>query len=173
MTLTSNLRADGNVHGDVTPDQLKAVLRHHAKGVAVITAGTDAPTGFCATSLTSVSLVPPVLLFAIRLGSSSWEVISTAPHVMVHLLAHDQQDLARRFGRPGEARFDPETRWHRGPFGLPTLDGVLAWLALAPTHRLTIGDHALILGHVVQTRNCAAGNPLVHHNRKFARLTPD
>lgn len=169
MTLAPNVRPDGGTRG-VTPELLKSVLRQHAKGVAVITAGTETPAGFCATSLTSVSLVPPVILFAIGLGSASWPVISTARYVMAHLLAHDQEELARRFGRPGAPRFGPETRWHRGPFGLPTLDGVLAWLVLAPTHRITVGDHALILGHVVQAENVAAGSPLVHHDREFVRL---
>src|SRR4051794_13077190 len=128
----------------VAPDLLRSVLRHHAKGVAVITTGIDAPAGFCATSLTSVSLDPPVVLFAIGHGTSSWAAVDAAPHVMVHLLAEGQEDTARRFGQSGADRFGPGTRWHRGPYGLPVLDDVLAWMVLAQMSKLPVGDHALV-----------------------------
>ena len=41
------------------PDPFRAAMRHHAKGVAVITAGAENPVGFCATSLASVSPSAP------------------------------------------------------------------------------------------------------------------
>src|ERR1700678_4246298 len=47
------------------PDTFRAAMRHHAKGVAVITAGAEHPVGFCATSLASVSLEPPVVSFTV------------------------------------------------------------------------------------------------------------
>jgi flavin reductase (DIM6/NTAB) family NADH-FMN oxidoreductase RutF len=77
------------------PDPFRAAMRHHAKGVAVITAGAEHPVGFCATSLVSLSLEPPIVSFAVGLHSSSWRTIETARHVMVHLLAENQADRAR------------------------------------------------------------------------------
>ncbi len=161
--------------GEATPDGvdaelLRSVLRHHAKGVAIITAGLDRPVGFCATSFTSVSLDPPVMLFAIGRGVSAWPVIESAAHVVIHLLAEEQEGLARRFGQSGANRFGPETRWHRGAFGLPVLDDVLAVLVLAPTERLPVGDHALVIGRVVTATHGIAGEPLVHHNGGYGRL---
>ncbi len=81
------------------PDTFRAAMRHHAKGVAVITAGAENPVGFCATSLSSVSLEPPVVSFTVGLRSASWRTVESARHVMVHLLADHQADLASRFGR--------------------------------------------------------------------------
>ncbi|MDJ0347534.1 flavin reductase family protein [Streptomyces sp. H10-C2] len=156
----------------VGPNLMRRVLRHHAKGVAVITAGAENPAGFCATSLTSLSLDPPLLSFTVGLHTSSWATVESAPHVMVHLLAQGQEDIARRFGGSGPAKFGPGTRWHRGAFGLPVLDDVLGWLALAPVSRLPVGDHALVIGQVVSARHIADGGPLIHHDGGFVRLAP-
>ncbi len=152
------------------PAPFRAAMRHHAKGVAVITAGAENPVGFCATSLVSVSLEPPVVSFSVGLRSSSWTTVETARHVMVHLLADSQADLASRFGRPDAAKFGPGTRWHRDTLGLPVLDDVLAWLLLALTSYFPVGDHALVLGRVIASRHAAAGGPLIHHNGDFAAL---
>jgi flavin reductase (DIM6/NTAB) family NADH-FMN oxidoreductase RutF len=152
------------------PDPFRAAMRHHAKGVAVVTAGAENPVGFCATSLASVSLEPPVVSFTVGLRSSSWRAVETARHVMVHLLADGQADLARLFGRTDAAKFGPETRWHRDALGLPVLDDVLAWLLLALTTYVPVGDHALVIGRVIASRHAAVGRPLIHHNGEFAAL---
>lgn len=168
-------RADAQGRPDGTsfatgPEPFRAAMRHHAKGVAVITAGADGPVGFCATSLASVSLEPPVLSFTVGLHSASWRTVETARHVMVHLLADGQADLARRFGRADAAKFGPGTSWHRDALGLPVLDDALAWLLLALTSYFPVGDHALVIGRVIASRHAAAGRPLVHHNGEFAAL---
>jgi len=152
------------------PDPFRAAMRHHAKGVAVITAGTENPVGFCATSLASVSLEPPVVSFTVGLRSSSWRTVETARHIMVHLLADSQADLASLFGRTDAAKFGPGTRWHRDALGLPVLDDALAWLLLALTSYFPVGDHALVIGRVIASRHAADGGPLIHHNGEFAAL---
>ncbi len=148
----------------------RAAMRHHAKGVAVITAGTETPIGFCATSLSSVSLDPPLVSFTVGLGSSSWQIVANARHAMVHLLTARQEDLARRFGQSDVPRFGPQTRWHRDAFGLPVLDDVLAWLVLALTNKIPVGDHAIIIGRVIASKHTQGGRPLIHHNGDFTPL---
>lgn len=147
-------------------------MRHHAKGVAIITAGVDTPIGFCATSLTSISLNPPLVSFTVGLGTASWTTVETSRHVIAHLLADHQADLARRFGQTDAAKFGSGTRWHRGALGLPVLDDVLAWLVLAPVGHLPVGDHALVIGQVVAAKRVSEGGPLIHHNGEFVRLVP-
>lgn len=153
------------------PDLFRSVMRHHAKGVAVVTTGVDVPVGFCATSLTSISLDPPLVSFTVGLHTASWPGVQSAQHVMVHLLADGQEGIARTFARSGAEKFGPGTRWHRGAFGLPVLADVLAWMLVEPVNRLPIGDHALVIGRVIAARHVAGGRPLVHHNGEFVRLT--
>jgi len=161
--------ADDSASG-VGSNQFRKVMRHHAKGIAIITAGTEVPIGFCATSLTSVSLDPPIASFTVGLRATSWATVETARHVMVHLLADSQEDVARRFAQQEKARFGPGTCWHRGPLGLPVLDDVLAWLVLALISHFPVGDHALVIGRVIEARNLTDGRPLIHHNGEFVQL---
>lgn len=161
---------DSDVPPTVSPGRYRAVMRQHAKGVAIITAGTQTPAGFCATSLASVSLDPPLVSFTVGLRAASWPAIRTARHVMAHLLADDQEDLARRFAQPGAEKFGPPTRWHRGPHGLPILDNTLACLTLAPIRHILAGDHMLIISQVTAAWHQADGSPLIHHHGKFGRI---
>lgn len=154
----------------VAPSRFKEVMRHHAKGVAVITAGTEIPIGFCATSLASVSLDPPVVSFTVGLRATSWPTVETARHVIAHLLADGQEDLARNFARVGAGKFGPKTCWHRGAQGLPVLDNVLAWMVLALISHFPVGDHALVIGRVILAQQVADGRPLIHHDGEFTRL---
>lgn len=150
---------------------VRGVLRRQASGVAVLTAGASAPVGLCVTSLVTVALDPALVAFSISVRSASWATVSTAEHVVAHLLAGDQEDLARRFGRSGSAKFAPPTRWQRDDLGLPLLDGVLAWLVLAPAVRVPVEDHVLMVCRVVRAaENDDATGPLVHHVGRYARL---
>jgi flavin reductase (DIM6/NTAB) family NADH-FMN oxidoreductase RutF len=152
-------------------EAFRATMRHHAKGVAIITTGLRTPVGFCATSLASVSLSPPVVAFTVGLRSSSWPAVAAARYVMVHLLAADQTDLAHRFGRTDVLRFGPDTRWHWDTFGLPVLDDAVAWLAVSPTGHLPVGDHTLVIGRVIASRHTTGGGSLVHLGGMFVPVT--
>lgn len=160
--------ADG---GAGAPRLVRRVMQQHAKSVVVITAGLEAPVGFCATSLAPVSLNPPVLSFSLAKRTRSWRTIEAADHVMAHLLAADQQDLARLFADPDGAKFGPAIRWRRGARGLPVLGGALAYLLLAPVTRIDLGDHALVVN---QVRTVRAGEtrkgPLLHYDGRFGRM---
>lgn len=154
----------------LAPDAYRAVMRHHAKGVAVITAGGERPAGFCATSVASISLDPPLVSFAAGLATTSWAAMRGAPHYLVHLLAEGQEEVARVFARSGADRFGAGVAWRAGPYGLPLLDGVLAWLVLEPVAVHPVGDHALVVGRVVAAAGSAGGRPLVHHAGEFTGL---
>lgn len=163
-------RPDGDAQPSVGPALFRAVMRHHAKGVAVITAGAQTPIGFCVTSLASVSLDPLLASFTVGLRTASWTTVRAAERIMVHLLADDQEELARHFAQAGGEKFGPPIRWHRGLHDLPVLDDVLACLVLAPVRQIVAGDHALIIGQVTTAWHQADGSPLIHHNGEFARL---
>ena len=146
------------------------VLRMHTTTVAIITAGTTTPVGFCATSLATVAFDPALVSFSIRVRSASWATFRTAKHLVAHLLGDDQEDLARRFGRPGPAKFAPPTRWHRGTVGLPVLDGVFAWLVLTPVTRLRVEHQELVVSRVTAAHRGSAVRPLIHHAGRYLSL---
>jgi len=160
----------------VDADLFRALLRHQASTVTVVTApGTPAgtrPAGFTATSFTSVSLVPPLVSFCLGRTSSSWPAVARAGHVAVHLLSHRQQELARRFATSGVDRFAAPTAWRTGPHGVPVLDGTLAWLVCRVADRVVAGDHAVVLAEPLLAQAGRDDSPLLYHQGRYACLAP-
>lgn len=152
------------------PAAFRAAMRQHGAGVAVITTWDDGPAGFCATSLSSVSLDPPMVSFAVAADSGSGRAWRTARPGIVHLLRSDQADLAVAFARPGAGKFARPVSWRRGPAGQPLLAGVLAWMLVSTRLRLVAGDHLLVVCDVAEA-HCAAGpGPLIRHGGGFYGL---
>jgi flavin reductase (DIM6/NTAB) family NADH-FMN oxidoreductase RutF len=155
--------------GVVPAEVLRATMRQHAAGVAVITTSEDGPVGFCATSLTSVSLDPPTVSFAVTLDSTSGRAWRRAHHGIVHLLRQDQAAVAARFARSGRERF-AGVDWQWGPGGQPLLDSVLAWMLVSMRHRLVVGDHLLVVCDVCAASAMPGAGPLIHHDGGFHAL---
>ncbi|WP_219420091.1 flavin reductase family protein [Pseudonocardia nigra] len=110
--------------GAVAAD-LRTAFRSHPTGVAVITAtdGRGVPAGLTASSVASVSLEPPAIVFSIAPGSAAPAVLGAASF-LVHLLDSGNAALARRFATPGADRFGPATLWSRLPTGELLLERV-------------------------------------------------
>ncbi|MEV1320968.1 flavin reductase family protein [Micromonospora arborensis] len=155
----------------VDPDTFRALLRRQAASVAVVTAAGEPPVGFTVTSLTSVSLRPPLVSFCLARSSSSWPTIAGAEHVAVHLLGADQENVARNFATSGIDRFAAHPRWRYGRHGVPLLDEPVAWLLCRVTQRVPAGDHAIVLAEP-QIGSHSDGAPLLYHMGRYAALQP-
>ena len=157
------------------PRDLKRAVRRHPAGVAVVTVATpQGPAGFTATSLASASADPPMLSFNVSRSSSVWPQVEAARHVAVHLLTEEQEDLAVRFAARGADRFAPPTVWAPGPFGVPVLGGVSAWLVGEVEGVLPAGGNAVVVARVLHVETPSEPSPpLVHHDGRYRRLVPD
>ncbi|MFD9366268.1 flavin reductase family protein [Streptomyces sp. NPDC060020] len=155
----------------VDPARFKQIFRAHPGGVVVVTADSGAgPVGFTATSLTSVSLEPPLVSFGIARSSSSWPHLERAASVVVNFLGSAQEDLARRFATSGIDRFAAPTRWHRLPQGEPVLDGVTGWLRLTVEQFVPAGDAHIVVARVAEVWQAEDGRPLLFHNGTYHSL---
>lgn len=86
----------------------------------------------------------------------------------MNLLASDQGDLALRFARKGDDKFDGvDWRLHRG---VPRFVASAGWLACSVTRLVRGGDHTLALGLVVDAEHVRA-RPLTYHKRAFGTHT--
>jgi len=148
-------------------------MRHYPTGVTVISAlvpGTG-PVGLTATSFTSVSLDPPLVLACIDLGASSHDDLIGADVFSVNILSSDQVDLAARFSvQPGETRFDG-VDWQEGPFGSPVLKGAVAWMECGVEQVHAAGDHSILVGRVRET-SLHGGEVLTFYHGAFGSLGP-
>jgi flavin reductase (DIM6/NTAB) family NADH-FMN oxidoreductase RutF len=151
---------------------LRLTMRRHATGVSVITTcdAGGGPVGFCATSLTSVSLQPPTVSFAVDASSTSGQAWRNTPQGIVHLLRSDQADVASAFAVSGPGKFAGPVSWRWGPTGQPLLDDVLAWMLVRTRIRLVVGDHLLIVCDVLEAEVQPGHGPLIHYNSGFHSL---
>ena len=161
------LSARGNA---LSAELFRQAMSRHAAGVVIVTlAGPSGPGGLTVTSFSSASLDPPLVSFYIGHGSSNWPAIRDARHFAVNLIGEGHQSLAHRFALKGEDRFAPPTRWSRGPKDLPLLSDATTHLICATESLVTVGDHELVVGLVLDAALGSGDRPLLHHQGRFTR----
>src|SRR5690606_29139783 len=123
--------ADLEIPADHLPDlehvgeAFKAAFAHQPAGVAIITArGPGGPVGLTASSVSSVSAVPPILGFSLQARQGSAALLAEADSFLVHLLDAENLDLARSFAVSGAPRFGTDMPWEYLETGEPRLLGV-------------------------------------------------
>ena len=123
-----------------------------------------------ANSFTSVSLNPPLVLWAAARSSPSLAAFEASDRFAVNVLASDQHHLSRQFSTSGTDKFDG-VRLAPGD-GPPVLEGTVAHFVCRrlPDHRgrIDAGDHVLFLGEI-ESYDAPGGEPLVFHSG-FYRL---
>lgn len=156
-------------------ETFRAAFRNHPGGVTVITADAGAgPAGLTATSVTSVSLDPPMLAFSLSSASSSAPTIQAADTAVVHLLGADELSIARLCSTSGIDRFADTSLWSRLPTGEPYFLGATRWIRGRIVHRISAGDSTIVILEALDV--CLPGDaeslsePLVYHNRSWHRL---
>jgi flavin reductase (DIM6/NTAB) family NADH-FMN oxidoreductase RutF len=138
-----------------------------ASGVAVLTARRDdgAPCGLVATSLAAYSVRPPSVLVSIGHTSRCHEALADGAEFGVHLLAIEQEPLARVFADARtEDKFEGiDWEWD-GP--VPAIAGTLAYLRCRRSARFDLYDHTILIGDVEHGRH-QGGEPLVYLERRM------
>ncbi|MFE6848420.1 flavin reductase family protein [Streptomyces sp. NPDC057686] len=126
------------------------------------------PWGFTASAVTSVSLEPPLVLVGIARTSSCHEALTQVPEFVINVLGDEHRDLAGRFAARGVDRFagTPLAEWPDSPGLLPHVPDALA-LRCALADRITLGDHDLLVGRVLEVRMGGSGRPLLWYRRAF------
>ncbi len=149
---------------------LRQALSQFTTGIAIITTVTPegAPVGITANSFSSVSLNPPLVLWSLSLQAGSLNVFRQCARYLIHILAADQLDLAKRFATRGAERFGATsgTTWHLNTSGLPALEGCLAWFECVNRSQYEEGDHIILVGHV-DTYAATGGAPLAFHAGQY------
>lgn len=134
----------------------KRVLRLVSNGVYVISStGRERPAAATITWLSQFSFDPPLLVVGIRPGSSISECLQESRRAVVHIVASDQVELAKRFFSAPE---------HDGAASPPTLAGLAyeatdhgpllrearAWVQCQVLEFIDAGgDHNLVVMEVV------------------------
>ncbi|GGS25248.1 flavin reductase [Streptomyces aureoverticillatus] len=147
-----------------------------AAPVSVVTARDAAGRrwGFTASSVTSVSLHPPLVMVGIALTSSCHRAMTQAGEFVINLLGEQHRPIAQRFAARGVDRFAP------GDFGawddttaLPHLPDATVLLRCTTVDVIRAGDHDLLLATPDQIRiRDHADPPLLWYRRGFHTPVP-
>lgn len=136
-----------------------------ATGVTVVTAQSPiGPLGITANSFASLSMNPPLVLWAPGRFSRRFDAFVEAGHFAIHVLGAEQVDLGRHFARQGHDFDLPGVT--QNAQGVPVLPGCLAVFECAREAVHAGGDHAIVVGRVLAARS-RAGVPLVFQGGNY------
>lgn len=126
-------------------------------------------SGLTASSFTSVSLTPPLVLVCVDLRAESCEALRRSPYFGVSVLAAGQEAAALRMARPGADKFDGLPFSPGATCGQPLLAGALGHLECRLYRADEAGDHLIVLGEVLAAHTHPA-EPLLYYHRQFRAL---
>jgi len=155
----------------VDREQFFSLMASFASSVTVITSrGPDGvPRGLTASAFCSVSLEPRLCLVSVDLRSESVGAIKDSGSFVVNILAHDQEEISRRFASKLPDKFEG-IAYRDGPAtGAPILDGVLAWIECKVHETYPGGDHLIVVGEI-QDGTANEGTPLVYFRSQYRHL---
>jgi flavin reductase (DIM6/NTAB) family NADH-FMN oxidoreductase RutF len=136
-----------------------------ATGVTIVTARRPDGSlfGMTANSFTSVSLEPPLVLWCLASASSGVAAFGPGSGFSVHVLCHEQRELALRFSRRTADKFE----------GHPHLAGALCRFDCRVHGLHAAGDHLVVIGEVLSVEQKKLGTPLAFHAGRFGSFRAD
>ena len=148
---------------------LRDAFGRFATGVTVVTApSSDGPVGITANSFSSVSLDPALVLWSPAKESNRFKYFTEAQHFAIHVLAADQQDICMGFVKDAFALKD--VPHHFNEHNVPLIDGCLARFECSLANVVDAGDHAVVLGQVLQAE-LRDGVPLTFFGGSFGSFS--
>jgi flavin reductase (DIM6/NTAB) family NADH-FMN oxidoreductase RutF len=153
--------------------ELRRVMGLFATGVTIITTrdGQGNVYGLTANAVTSLSLVPPLVLICVDRKAETYAHFLDSKCFIVNILGEDQEALSTRFAKSGGDKF-AGVAYRLGRFGTPILAGTLGHLAcrIVATHEG--GDHVIHVGEVEEAE-VAGGRPLIFFQGRYRQLAGD
>jgi hydroxymethylglutaryl-CoA lyase len=154
------------------PSDFKRAMSQFASGVTIVTTKHgDTPIGNTASSFTSLSLEPPLVLVSLNKKLFTHNVIAESGVFAVNVLSARQLEIGMRF-----AGMKPEIKdrfaglkTHTAVSGSPLLPESLAWVDCAVWAMYDGGDHTIFVGEVKDLSVSELDMPLLYHNRLWRR----
>ena len=150
---------------------LRDAFGRFATGVTVVTAASAAGcAAMTANSFSSISMEPPLVMWAPARASARFPLFAEAAHFAIHVLAADQADLAWTVARNRTAL--DQAGLALNDEGVPVLDRCLARFDCALFAAHEAGDHMIMIGRVLRAQ-IAEGAPLAFFGGQIATIARD
>lgn len=150
---------------------LRDAFGRFATGVTVVTtASEDGPVGITANSFSSVSLDPPLVLWAPDKGSRRFRYFEKAEHYAIHVLSREQAELCQGFAKNAHAFASLEHTMSEN--GIPLIENCLARFECTQVAAYEGGDHLIVLGKVIKAE-MREGEALTFFAGKLGKITQE
>lgn len=131
----------------------KEVLRKFTYGLYILTAEhAGQAAASTVTWLSQASFEPPLLMVAVKTGSSVHAVIEKAGAFAVHVVGADQQEIAAAFLQPSEVGNGSLNGYSYVPgdaTDAPLFIDLPAWVEAQVVERVVKGDHTVFVAEIV------------------------
>jgi flavin reductase (DIM6/NTAB) family NADH-FMN oxidoreductase RutF len=135
---------------DISTEQLRKAFSAFPSGVTIVTTSTaeKQPIGFTASSFTSVSIEPPLLLVCIDHRSENIDMFRQSNYFGVNVLAADQGQISCDFAAEVEDRFAC-VDWYMSANDTPMIRSSLSRFDCSLHDIHAAGDHDILIGRVI------------------------
>ena len=158
-------------HENITSEEYRTIAGHILSGVSVITT-SDAGTwyGTTVSSITSLSLDPPMILVCVNRTSATCEAVTRTGRFTANILADaGGEDAARRFARKGDDKFAGLENTATTAVGHPILPESLAWIEAEVENSMQGGTHTIFAARVIRA-GTRSGAPLAYYRGGFGQF---
>jgi hydroxymethylglutaryl-CoA lyase len=156
----------------IPESDFRQALSKFASGVTVITSRHgETPIGITASSFSSLSVAPPLILVAVHKNLFTHKVISESGSFAVNVLGASQVELGMRFAgmQPDVDDRFADLAVHTAVTGSPLLPGCMAWIDCEVWAVYDGGDHSIFVGEVKALETSNLDSPLLYHDRLWRR----
>lgn len=155
----------------VTISQFKEAMSRFPSGVTVITTNFGKQFfGFTASSFTSVSLKPPLILFCLNKNSYSIGGFEKSDKFAVSILAEHQTDISEHFAQSRPNKFTEIAYELGAATACPLIDGAICHIECRKYASYEAGDHIIFIGEVINIVIKNDLKPLVYFHKSYANL---
>jgi flavin reductase (DIM6/NTAB) family NADH-FMN oxidoreductase RutF/ADP-ribose pyrophosphatase YjhB (NUDIX family) len=152
----------------------KEAMSRFPSGIVIATT-TDAggkPWGFTASSFSSVSVDPPLVLVCLAKTAECYQAFNSAHWFAINVLGAGDAATAAKFARRGADKFAGASV-DADEHGSPLLPSSVAALTCQKFDAYDCGDHDVIVGRVTAIRVGSDVHPMVYSSRQFGRFAVD
>ncbi|MBI4850257.1 MAG: flavin reductase family protein [Acidobacteria bacterium] len=157
----------------VTKEAFKQTMSCWASGITVVTIKhEDGLLAMTASSFTSLSAEPPLILVAVNKNARIHSKIAEQKAFGVMILSSTQEEISNGGAgfRGPEGSFLPGISFRQEITGAPILDDCLAWMDCSLDASYEAGDHTIYVGKLEATGSFQ-GEPLLWYSRGYRKLT--
>ena len=128
--------------------------------------------GMLATSVTSVTMEPPMLLVCVSRSAHIHPALMARKRMCINVLLDEQAELVRAFSSslPHDERFANVDCENHTTFGLPYLRNAQALFFCEIDQLVEAGTHSVVLARVLESRAIDAVRPMVYVDGRMSHL---